>query len=100
MAPANSLPRTESWSNVESLAALEHSGSKTIIVVDDDPAVLKSVAALLREEGNNILTSIDGKAALELVAKHVGDIDLLLSDFQMPGMNGMELATAMTTLRP
>jgi DNA-binding NtrC family response regulator len=73
---------------------------KTILVVDDDPTVLSFVAALLRDGGHLILTAVDGSSALELAGSYEGEIHLLLSDFEMPGMSGMELATAITLARP
>jgi CheY-like chemotaxis protein len=72
---------------------------RTILVVDDDPAVLQFVSGLLVER-YTVLTANNGAGALQQSRDRQGDIDLLLSDFVMPGMNGIELATAMTQERP
>jgi DNA-binding NtrC family response regulator len=73
---------------------------KTILVVDDDPHILSVVERLLANRDYNVLTAVDGLTALQRSRDFSGEIHLLLSDFQMPGMSGIELATAMTTERP
>lgn len=73
---------------------------KTIFVVDDDPAVLKCVVALLADHDYHILSWGSGAEALVQSRAYRGEIHLLLSDFQMPEMSGVELATAMTVERP
>jgi DNA-binding NtrC family response regulator len=72
---------------------------KTIFIVDDDPAMRSYVSALLAGI-YHILISGSGDEALLQARAYKGEIHLLLSDFQMPGMSGVELATAMTAERP
>lgn len=72
----------------------------TIFVVDDDPAVLRCVTALLTDHGYHILSWGSGAEALLQSRTYKGEIHLLLSDFQMPAMSGVQLATAMTAERP
>jgi two-component system cell cycle response regulator CpdR len=72
---------------------------KTILVVDDDPTILALVSELLVAQ-YNVLTSITSSSALQQSRDHKGDIDLLLSDFQMRGLAPMDLATEMTIERP
>jgi CheY-like chemotaxis protein len=78
----------------------QSAGKKTVLVVDDDTEILSVVAALLGEDGYSILTANSGLIALEQSRECKGEIDLLLCDFQMPGMSGIQLATAMTLERP
>ena len=73
---------------------------KTILIVDDDPHVLKSVAELLASADYTILTADSGACALQKSRDYLPAINLLLSDFQMPGMSGVDLATAMAVERP
>jgi two-component system, cell cycle sensor histidine kinase and response regulator CckA len=73
---------------------------KTILVVDDDAAILKFVSELLGYGGCNVLTASSGVDALHQSRDCGGEIHLLLSDFQMPGMSGIELATQMSVDRP
>jgi DNA-binding NtrC family response regulator len=73
---------------------------KTILVVDDDPSVLAIVCLLLDRGTFSILTASSGADGLRQSREHEGEIHLLLADFQMPNMSGVELATAMTDERP
>jgi YesN/AraC family two-component response regulator len=57
------------------------------------------VSVLLGNE-YKILTAASGSLGLQVSRAEKGGIDLLLSDFEMPGMNGIDLATAMTIDRP
>jgi CheY-like chemotaxis protein len=72
--------------------------SVTVLVVDDEPLVLSLVSEILGQY--HILTATNGREALERAEHFDGEIQLLLSDFEMPGMSGMELATQITIGRP
>jgi two-component system cell cycle sensor histidine kinase/response regulator CckA len=73
---------------------------KTILVVDDDASILNVVSKLLIVGGHNVLTASSGAEALQQSSNYSGEIHLLLSDFQMPGMSGIELAIRMSVDRP
>src|SRR5579864_3742211 len=73
---------------------------KTVLVVDDDPMILRSVSALLAEDNYTVLTSSSGSDALPQSKDYKREIHVLLSDFQMPGLSGMDLAAKMTLERP
>ncbi|MEN8139811.1 MAG: sigma-54 dependent transcriptional regulator [Thermodesulfobacteriota bacterium] len=64
----------------------------TLLVVDDEPNYLIILEELLQEEGFEVFTAENGQKALQIIADT--DLDLLLTDMQMPGMNGMELLQA------
>ena len=66
---------------------------KTILVVDDDPVVLRSVSALLADDNYNVLTSSSGRDALQQSKGYKREIHVLLSDFQMPGLSGADLVS-------
>jgi len=72
---------------------------KTILLVDDDPMLLKSVNGFLGDD-YNVLNASSGQDALRQAKEFKSEIHLLLSDFQMEGMTGIELATALTAARP
>jgi len=63
--------------------------ASTILVVDDDPDSREWVAEVLHEEGFVVHTAADGFQGL--TKANTFEPDLLLTDFEMPGMNGMEL---------
>jgi DNA-binding NtrC family response regulator len=73
---------------------------KTIMVVDDNPMILAFVAGLLVDENYNVLSARSGAEAMRQANGYEHEIHLLLSDFEMPGMSGIELATAMMIKRP
>jgi PAS domain S-box-containing protein len=74
-------------------------GSETVLVVEDDRAVLALSCRALEAEGYTILCASDGADALRIVERHGGEIHLLLTDVVMPGMSGRELAEQMTARR-
>ena len=65
---------------------------KTILAVDDEPNMRRLLEISLRQAGYKPLLANDGKAALEIIQAH--HVDLVVSDFHMPGMNGLELLKA------
>jgi len=73
---------------------------KTILVVDDDPPTLELISELFLGSGYNVLTASSGESAVQRARNYKSEIHLLLSDFQMPGMSGIELAIKMTLERP
>jgi len=76
---------------------------KRLLVVDDDPGLLRAVAETLRAEGYEVTTARRGADALVCIAESLPD--LIVSDIRMPGMDGYELvrnlrASARTKLIP
>jgi PAS domain S-box-containing protein len=70
----------------------------TVLVVDDEDDVREVAVAQLEALGFRVAHAASGKAALELLAR--GGIDLLIADYAMPGMSGLELARAARQRRP
>jgi DNA-binding NarL/FixJ family response regulator len=66
------------------------SASKRLLVVDDEPNLLRAVAACLRAERYEVSTARTGQEALLQLAESVPD--LIISDIRMPGMDGYKLA--------
>lgn len=64
--------------------------SKRLLVVDDEPNLLRAVAACLSAEGYGVVTARSGPEALARIAETVPD--LIVSDIRMPGMDGYVLA--------
>lgn len=73
---------------------------ETILVVDDDPDVLKVVVAILREANFRALSANSGPDALRVAERTDGKIDLLLSDVDMPQMSGPDLGELLKKTRP
>jgi DNA-binding NtrC family response regulator len=81
-------------------AHVPENNRKTVLVVDDDPNILNSVCALLADSNYKVLRAHGGEEAFQQSKDYKHEIHLLLSDFQMAGMSGVELATKMTCDRP
>ncbi|KAE9643388.1 bifunctional diguanylate cyclase/phosphodiesterase [Pseudomonas sp. PB106] len=68
-------------------------GSSVLLIVDDYPENLISMRALLQRQDWQVITAASGFEALSLLLEH--DVDLVLLDVQMPGMDGFEVARLM-----
>jgi len=79
---------------------IPQNNQKTVLIVDNDKAVLRTVSAILADGNYKVLTASSGSEAIQQSKSYQSPIDLLLSDFQMTGMNGMDLATRMSRDRP
>jgi two-component system cell cycle sensor histidine kinase/response regulator CckA len=74
------------------------SPQQTILVVDDEPANLELISRIL--DHYNVLTANNGKDAFQKSQNFKDEIHLLLTDFEMPGTSGIDLATEITRQRP
>ncbi len=74
------------------------SRGETLLVVEDEPAVLQLVVRMLRRNGYSVIAAPTGTQALALAAEH--DFDMLLTDVVMPEISGLELAERIRQLRP
>jgi CheY-like chemotaxis protein len=70
------------------------------MIVEDEPVVRRLTVRALAERGYHILEAEDGESALAVAREHKGDLQLLITDVVMPGMNGKELADRLTAERP
>ena len=99
------LPRASIAAVGEAAHAPHHvfraSGAKAgvILLLDDDSAVREVTRALLDEAGFEVIEAGSGGAALEILDRG-HPVDLMLVDFAMPGMNGVEVARAAHARRP
>lgn len=75
-------------------AARDLSGAGRILFVEDEDAVRSVAAKLLRARGYEVIEAASGEEALDLAEAHAGEIDLMISDVVMPGMQGPELLRA------
>jgi signal transduction histidine kinase len=71
----------------------------TILLVDDDPLIAGSTAALLEDLGHAVVEANSGPEALKLLASGLNP-DLMITDYAMPGMTGLELGREVQRLRP
>lgn len=72
--------------------------NQTILVVDDDVSNRSTVEKILQKEGYVVLLAADGADALAIVRRE--SVALVVTDFKMPGMTGLDLLKAARTLQP
>lgn len=77
-----------------------HSGSETILLVEDNGLIRKMLDNNLQRLGYTVLVARNGKDAISVAADHEGGIDLMVTDVVMPEMGGHELAQKLTASRP
>jgi two-component system, cell cycle sensor histidine kinase and response regulator CckA len=73
---------------------------ETILVVEDEGGIRALVRKILKRQGYNVLEAAGGEEALRIMAEHPGQLDLLLTDVMMPGMNGVELSYKALEAKP
>ena len=75
-------------------------GHETVLVVEDEPAVLRMITRILEHEGYTVVVAGTPGDAIRLSKEHAGDIHILISDVVMPEMNGRDLAKNILSLYP
>ena len=73
---------------------------ETVLLVEDDPAVLKTGQAMLQYLGYQVLTAGNGRQALAVYTEHQAEIALVLSDMVMPDMDGLALLNSLKAQNP
>jgi DNA-binding NtrC family response regulator len=73
---------------------------ETILLVEDDVAILNLTEKILKKLGSTVLAAQTTVHALQLVDDYPEDIHLLITDVVMPEMNGQELAAQLSAIRP
>jgi len=71
----------------------------SILIVDDEDLVRTATAEMLREMGHSVIEATTGSAALDRLASGA-DVDLLITDYLMPGMRGSEVVEHARKIRP
>ncbi len=75
-------------------------GCETVLLVEDDAAILNMSSRMLRELGYTVLAAGAPEAALHIAQEHTGELQLLVTDVIMPGMNGRALAERLQARYP
>ena len=71
---------------------------KRMLLVDDEPAILQTLRIILTSDGHEVKTAWSSKEALDIVTQE--RFDVVVTDFNMPGMKGDELALLIKEQRP
>jgi CheY-like chemotaxis protein len=72
--------------------------ARKILIVDDDPTVRSVVSEMLSELGHDVSTADSGEKGLRIFFKN--KFDIVVSDYEMPGMNGVALSTRIKEWSP
>jgi PAS domain S-box-containing protein len=75
-------------------------GSETILLVEDEAAVRGLACRILERQGYRVISAQHGRDAMEIATRETGQIDLVLTDVVMPGMNGRGLVERLAGIRP
>lgn len=70
---------------------VEQTEQPTVLVVEDDPTLRSTLAFNLRREGYEVRTADDGERAMEIVRNVGTELDLLVLDVMLPGINGFQV---------
>ncbi len=74
--------------------------TETVLLVEDEPGGRGLAKRVLTQRGYRVLEAADGAIALRLAAGHVGEIDLVLSDVDMPNLGGRGMVEELKELSP
>jgi PAS domain S-box-containing protein len=84
----------------EDATTAAESGHETILLVEDELAILRMTTTMLEHFGYTVLAASRPGQAIHLAKSHVGEIHLLMTDVVMPEMNGRDLAKNLLSLYP
>ena len=71
-----------------------------ILIVDDEEGVRISLKKVLQRDGYEIFLAENGMEAIDFVRNHINEIDAVISDFKMPGLDGLETLTEIGKINP
>lgn len=80
--------------------AAQDGHGECILVVDDDAAIRDICASVLIQHGYRVLTAGDGSEATDVFARHAGEVKVVITDIDMPVMDGMMLARVLLKMNP
>ena len=97
------LPRSLSDSSAPTIDQVRNhpmQGRETILLVEDEPSILRMTTTLLQKLGYSVLPTSSPKKAIQLAEDHCDEISLLLTDVVMPEMSGGDLAAKLSDTYP
>lgn len=71
-----------------------------VLLVEDEPDILKIIRSILEEHGVKVLTATNAEDAIEVLRKHVEQITVVISDVMLPGINGIQMSHLMLRESP
>jgi len=102
----NGLPSAESTDETSAPTVQKASrsneipGGETVLLVEDEKALRRLTSRILGEAGYRVLEAADGAKALRIAADEVGEIDIVLTDVEMPTLGGRGMVAELNELSP
>jgi PAS domain S-box-containing protein len=93
-------PAPEAPVPVASVVTGSVAAGRHVVYLDDDPVMVVMVEGLLRHAGYRVSTFEDPREALAMLRAQPTEVDLVVTDFNMPGLSGLEVAGELAALRP
>ncbi len=81
------------WFEKKNTVMVSESKAATVLYAEDSNFFRSQVMEYLKEDGYNVIEAEDGVIALDLIEKHVDEISLVITDIEMPNMDGFELTS-------
>jgi signal transduction histidine kinase len=75
-------------------------GQETVLLVEDEPSLLEMIGMILESLGYTVLRALSPVSALRMIEEYADEIQLLMTDVVMPGMNGRDLVERVRVTRP
>ncbi|MCX6544372.1 MAG: PAS domain S-box protein [Acidobacteria bacterium] len=94
------VPRQAEQAGAEGVAESRKRGHETILLVEDEPAILKMTTRVLQRSGYTVLAAGTPGEAIRLAGERGGEIHMLMTDVVMPEMNGRDLAKQLQSSYP
>ena len=94
------IARKEEISLIEIQALPDISGTGLVLVIDDEEIIRNTAQAILSDNGYRVLTAPGGQEGLDIFRENFTDIDAVLLDMAMPGMNGREVFIELKKIDP
>ncbi len=91
-----SCPKTTAGLHPEPM----HMGSATILLVEDESGLRRLMSKVLEKQGYRVLEAKDGEEALSICQENLAHIDLVVTDYAMPRMTGLQLKEKIVALKP
>jgi CheY-like chemotaxis protein len=85
---------------IEKLPGFSSTTGKTILLIDDEPMVTDICEMMLKRLGHKVFTAHSGFEGIKKFETHKNRIDLIISDFNMPGMNGQQVVDTLRKMDP
>ena len=75
-------------------------GTETILLIDDEPIIIEVARDMLEILGYRVLVAQNGQEAIDIYARQKDEIDMVIQDMVMPGMNGADVFQALKGINP